>query len=205
MRTGPDPGPQNGAPLSTAPEVRTPVLDEASDALLAGRAADGDARAFAVLVRRHGGLLRGYARRVLGSAASSADDVVQEALITAWQQLPQLQDHSAVRSWLVRVTSRKAVDLLRGLKHHDDVDDVDAPAAEGAGPESMADASALAGSLHAALDALPEQQRQAWTMRELGGLSYEEVAEELGVPVSTVRGLLARARTTLMARLDDWR
>ena len=192
--------------MPTAPPARTPLLDEASDALLADRAADGDARAFAVLVRRHGGLLRGYARKVLGaSAASSSDDVVQEALIAAWQQLPQLEDRAAVRGWLVRVTSRKAIDLLRSMKQHDDVDDHDAPAPAGAGPEAVADAHALAGSLDAALAALPEQQRRAWTLRELGGLSYEEIAEELQVPVSTVRGSLARARTTLMQRLDEWR
>ena len=56
-----------------------------------------------------------------------------------------------------------------------------------------------------ALAALPEPQRRAWTLRELGGLGYEEIAEELGLPVSTVRGLLARARRTLVQQLDGWR
>lgn len=184
--------------------VRSASLDEAEDALLADRAADGDARAFAVLVRRHGGMLRAYARRLLGSNAAS-DDVVQEALITAWQQLPELRDRAAVRGWLVRVTSRKAIDVLRAQRQHADIDDHEAAAPTGAGPEAMADAGALAESLQDALQALPEPQRRVWTMRELGGLGYDEIAEELDVPVSTVRGQLARARSTLVRQLDGWR
>lgn len=188
-----------------SPFVLVPTsLAEADDALLADRAAEGDARAFAVLVRRHGGMLRAYARRVLGSNGSS-DDVVQEALITAWQQLPELRDRSAVRGWLVRVTSRKAIDVLRAQRTHGDLDDHDAAAPTGSGPESLAGASALADSLDTALQTLPEAQRRAWTLRELGGLGYDEIAEQLGVPVSTVRGQLARARASLVQQLDGWR
>ena len=191
--------------MTGSSETRASALERASDAVLADRAADGDARAFAVLVRRHGGVLRAYARRVLGGAASSSDDVVQEVLITAWQQLPQLQDRAALLAWLIRMTSRKAIDLLRGQRQHADLDDLDAPAPDGAGPEAVAGAGALAGSLKAALADLPEPQRRAWTLRELGGLGYEEIAEEMGLPVSTVRGLLARARRTLVQQLDGWR
>lgn len=57
----------------------------------------------------------------------------------------------------------------------------------------------------AALDRLPETQRRAWTLRELGGLGYDEIAAELDLPVSTVRGALARARARLITELDGWR
>lgn len=192
--------------MTGSSEVRASALERASDAVLADRAADGDARAFAVLVRRHGGVLRAYARRVLGAgASSSSDDVVQEVLITAWQQLPQLQDRAALLGWLIRMTTRKAIDLLRGQRPHDGLDDLDAPAPDSAGPEAVAGAGALAGSLRAALADLPEPQRRAWTLRELGGLGYEEIADAMGLPVSTVRGLLARARRTLVLQLDEWR
>ncbi|MFD1721320.1 RNA polymerase sigma factor [Amnibacterium endophyticum] len=184
--------------------VPASLLDEAGDALLADRAADGDARAFAVLVRRHSGMLRAYARRVLGSNAAS-DDVVQEALITAWRQLPELRDRAAVRGWLIRIVGRKAIDVLRAQRPAVDIDDHDAPAPEGGGPEGVAGANALAGSLDEALRTLPEAQRRAWTLRELGGLGYDEIATDLGLPVSTVRGLLARARTGLIQRMDGWR
>ena len=65
-------------------------LGDAADAILAARAADGDLRAFEVLVRRHGPLMRAYATRILGSNSDS-DDVVQETFITAWERLPEFR------------------------------------------------------------------------------------------------------------------
>jgi RNA polymerase sigma-70 factor (ECF subfamily) len=106
----------NGLPLAEAP-----------DGILAGRAADGDVRSFEVLVRRHGPLLRAYASRILGSAGES-DDIVQEAFITAWDQLPTVKDLDAVKSWLMRITSRKAIDRIRSRRDHAPLDEVD-PAA----------------------------------------------------------------------------
>lgn len=60
-------------------------------------------------------------------------------------------------------------------------------------------------ALGAALRELPEAQRECWVLREMGGYSYDEIAAELGVPVSTVRGLLARARGFLITRMEAWR
>jgi len=88
-------------------------LQDAGDAILAERSADGDTDAFAVLVRRHGPFLRAFAIRLLGGARADADDCVQEALIAAWHALPELQDPSRFRSWLVAIVSRKATDRLR--------------------------------------------------------------------------------------------
>lgn len=179
-------------------------LHEASDRVLADRAADGDTRAFGVLVSRYGRLLRAYATRVL-STSTHSDDIVQDALVTAWQQLDSLEDRAAVRAWLIRIVTRKALDHVRASRQHDDVDELDPPAAPASGPEGSTQAASLSAALGKALSALPPVQRQAWTLRELGGYSYDEIAQELGVPVSTVRGALSRARSRLMAELDGWR
>lgn len=182
----------------------TSRLEEAADSVLADRAADGDSRAFAVLVRRYSRLLRSYARRILGTQHSS-DDIVQEALLTAWQQLPKLEDRHAVRGWLIRITTRKALDTVRSYRQHDDIDDTDVEAPSAAGPAEVAQAAALSTSLGTALAALPTNQQQVWVLRELGEFSYDEIAVELDLPVSTVRGLLARARRTLINQMDGWR
>lgn len=182
-------------------------LDEAPDRILAGRAADGDLRAFEVLVRRHGGLMRAYALRILGSNAD-VDDVVQEAFITAWRKLPDLADLSAVKAWLMRIVNHKAIDRIRARHDDEPISDWSDQAPEAPDeldPYRRAEAGSRREMLIAVLDRLPEAQRQCWVMKEAGGLSYEEIAEELGVPPSTVRGLLVRARRRLMSEMEGWR
>lgn len=186
------------------PVVGTLDLDRAGDATLTARAADGDVKAFTVLVRRHGPVLRAYAIRVLGSATDS-DDVVQDTFVTAWDQLPKLQNTSATKSWLIRIATRKALDRLRARRDHADVDDHDVAAPDVDGPARQAESSERDIALQTALSALPEDQRRTWLLRELGGYSYAEIADELSIPASTVRGALARARKTLMTQMEGWR
>lgn len=179
-------------------------LDEADDRIVAGRAADGDTVAFAVLVRRYTPMMRAYSRRILPGAAD-VDDVVQDALITAWQQLPKLDDPGRVKSWLMRITGRKAVDRIRATRPHADIADVDAPAPEHTAPPRQAEAHAGVAALSEALHELPDAQRECWVLREVGDCTYEEIAEELGIPLSTVRGLLSRARKYIIVRMERWR
>lgn len=112
------------------------ALEEADDGLLAARAADGDVRAFEVLMRRYGRLVRVYARRVLGSSAD-VDDVAQDTFVTAWQQLPKLTDPNLVRGWLLRIASRKAIDLVRSRRYTVDVDNHEQAAMEDEQPERV--------------------------------------------------------------------
>ena len=184
-------------------QVASP-LDAAADQILADRAADGDLRAFEVLVRRYGPLMRVYATRVLGSN-DETDDVVQESFITAWQQLGTLEDGSAVKSWLMRIVSRKSIDRLRARRPHVNIDDTDAPAPESNAPHVLAEVESQAEALALVLAALPGDQRRCWTLRELAEYSYGDIAAELNLPLSTVRGLLARARKTLLRQMEDWR
>lgn len=184
-----------------------PALDVADDRTIAGRAADGDVEAFAVLVRRYTPLLRAYARRIL-SGTAHVDDIVQESFVTAWQRLPELDDMGRVRGWLMRIVSRKAIDEVRATRPHLDVDGVEGfelPARSDDRPEQSAERKAELTALADALRELPDAQRESWVLREIGGCSYDEIAEQLDQPVSTVRGLLARARKHIIVRMEEWR
>jgi len=179
------------------------ALQSASDAILAQRAADGDSAAFEVLVRRHGPYLRAFAIRLTGSAAD-ADDVVQNALITVWNQLGTLEDPSKVRSWMASILSRKATDILRSRRPSDELDE-ELPDDGESAPETRALASSRMEALSAVLAALPEGQRQCWVLKEMGGYSYDEIAERLEMSTVTVRGKLARARATVVKEMEAWR
>lgn len=179
-------------------------LEQASDSLLVDRAVDGDVRAFETLVARHLGLMRAYAWRLTGSQAD-ASDAVQNALITIWEQLPRLEDGSVAKSWMMRIVSRKSIDLIRARKPADDVDDMEHPPAHDPGPLDAATTSGAMKALSEALGRLPESQRQCWVLKEVGGESYGEIAEHLGITVTAVRGKLARARESLVVAMEGWR
>lgn len=179
-------------------------VNTADDRILAGRAADGDARAFEALVRRYGPVMRAYARRVLGST-SDVDDAVQDAFVTAWQQLPALADVGSVKSWLMRIVSRKCIDRIRVRKDHADVDDHEQTAPNASGPAQISEDRARETAVSRALSRLPEDQRHCWVLKELGEYSYEEIASDMGLPASTVRGVLSRARKNMIREMEAWR
>lgn len=180
------------------------ALELLPDGILAERAADGDADAFEVLVFRHGSLMRAYAVRVLGDHAE-AEDVVQDVLIQAWSQLNRLNDPTAVRPWLMRMVSNRAIDRIRRRKEHSEIEDWNAPAPAHQSPERVVEVRMQMTALSSVLDSLPTMQRECWMLKELGGLSYIEIAESLGIPASTVRGQLARARQTVLREMEVWR
>lgn len=181
------------------------ALAEANDRTLAGRAADGDVRSFELLIHRHGPLLRSYSQYLLGSS-DERDDVVQQAFVTAWQQLPNLADPGAVKPWLMRIVNRKCLDRIRARRPSVDLADHEAFITdEAAGPAAVTEQRALHSALRVVLAALPQSQRQSWLMKEVAGCSYDDIAEELHVPASTVRGLLTRARKALIREMEPWR
>jgi len=179
-------------------------LDDAPDGILAARAADGDTRAFEALMNRHGSLMRVYAAKILGSTAD-ADDVVQDVFIQAWGQLDRLTDVSAVRAWLMRMVGNRSIERIRRRKDHANVDDWSTPLASDETPERIVEIRLQMGALAAAVAGLPDGQRQCWVLREFGGVPYAEIAEQLGVPLSTVRGQLARARRRIIQEMEAWR
>ncbi|MCT9869847.1 RNA polymerase sigma factor [Paenarthrobacter aurescens] len=184
-------------------------LDLVPDALLAGRAADGDTAAFEALARRHGPLMRATARRLTGSLAD-ADDVVQETLVQAWKQLDGLRDPAAVRGWLLRIVGSRSIDHLRKRRNHADLSGVEDAVDASSGPKHEdPESNALNGSrveaLKAALAKLPEEQRRCWVLKEFNDQSYEEIAQTLNISPASVRGRLARARITLARTMEEWR
>lgn len=182
------------------------LLEGADDRILAGRAADGDIRAFEVLVRRFGPMLRVYAMRILGST-DEVDDVVQETFITAWRQLPELTNTAAVKGWLIQIASRKGIDRvrLRARRNAAVLEDADREPTGAPSPHDTVEGSTLQAALSVALSELPEDQRRCWVLREIGDYSYDDIAAQLDLPLSTVRGLLARARRNLAVRMEVWR
>lgn len=179
-------------------------LRAAPDGILAARAADGDVEAFEALLHRHTRIVRAFVYRIVGTL-SETDDVVQEAFLTAWRQLSTLNDPNAVKAWLMRVASREAYAHLRKRPDHDTLVGFDRAAEAGLLPEAAAIRNAQLHALSLALDALPEAQRRCWLLREVGSLSYTEIAEEMNLPLSTVRGNLSRARASITIQMAGWR
>ena len=186
------------------PETTAAQLAAVPDALLAARAGDGDTGAFEALARRHGPLMRAYARR-LTESFTDADDVVQESLVLIWSGIGELREPAAVKTWMMRITAHCAVDLLRRRRNHSNIEALAEEAGQGPTPEAAAVAEAGIAALAAALARLPEEQRRCWTLRQMGGLSYQEIAETLDISTESVRGRLARARITLTKEMEDWR
>lgn len=193
------------APSRKAAVVSIPGRDSLSDAddrTIASRAADGDIRAFEVLVRRYGSLMSAYAARIV--RPSDAEDVVQETFVTAWQELPSLENLGSVRSWLITIVTHKSIDRLRQKRDQVPIDDLEIEDPTD-GPAQTIAATSLDEALSLVLSGLPEDQRRCWVLREVSGYGYQEIAEQLDLPVSTVRGLLARTRKTLVREMEAWR
>ena len=181
-------------------------IEDWDDATLVGRSVSGDDQAFGVLVRRYQAPLYRHAWR-LTQDRRTAEDVVQEAFVTAWRRLPTLQRAESFRSWLYQITTRRSIDVVRARRPEQPVDTLAPsvePAATEAGPAARLEQRAQLADLATALQQLPVGQRAAWCLREIDELSYEEIAAALDLPVSTVRGRIARARVELAERMSAW-
>jgi RNA polymerase sigma-70 factor, ECF subfamily len=179
-------------------------LTAAGDVILVARAIDGDSLAFETLIRRYAPIMRAYAARIVGSP-TEADDVVQDSFFLAWQRLPDIRDGAAVRAWLMRIVSRQAFTHLRRRRADEPLPLATISSTDSRQPEQVAVRNAQFSALSAALDRLPDDQRQCWLLREVGELSYHEIAEELAISPASVRGKLARARASVGADMEGWR
>ncbi|GAA3753189.1 RNA polymerase sigma-70 factor (ECF subfamily) [Spinactinospora alkalitolerans] len=168
-------------------------------------AQDGDTDAFELLVRRHQDAVYRITLRILGDSGDAAD-AAQEALVTAWRQLPKLRNTATFPAWLYRIATRRALNLTRSrhpaVPIGDDEKRLPGPAA---GPEQHSVATGLREALELALAGLPPPQRTCWVLRELEGMSYDEIAEIVNATPTAVRGRIHRARTHLVEALHSWR
>lgn len=161
-------------------------------------------RALAALVAEHSDTVYRLARSIVHDAAL-ADDVVQETMVKAWRALPDF-DGPIPRAWLMKVARNTAISLLRTrreqVREATDFDDV---ASTAGGPATTAVDRAALERMWEALAELDEASRSMVVLRELNGLSYDEIAEVLDLPMATVKTRLFRARRSLQVKMEEWR
>jgi RNA polymerase sigma-70 factor (ECF subfamily) len=174
-------------------------VEEGADDELLRRSLDGDRTAFSGLVRRHQRSLYRYLLRMVG-VPDEAMDLTQEAFVRAWQALPEWEPSARFRTWLFRIGSNAALDVLRRRKTVEFVplDDAFEPVHAGPGPERQAQATQEIRQLEAALARLTPDHRQILLLREIEDMSYDEIARVLGLSEGTVKSRLARARSALI-------
>lgn len=137
---------------------------------------------------------------------SLAEDVVQETLVKAWTNLDKFRGDAPFRVWVIRIANNTAISMLR--KQRDQPTDpvtMSEVLAGGAGPDRNAEGRAMVGQLWVALDRLDPLSRAIVVLREIEGMSYEDIAEALDVALPTVKTRLFRARRELSLRLEAWR
>jgi len=175
-----------------------------SDEALLVLYANGDPQAARALTQRLAPRVFAYAMRVLSDRAE-AEDVTQEALLRLWRIAPEWrQGEAQLTTWLYRVATNLATDRLRGRKRRqaDALDDVAEPGDDQpSAVAGMIEADRMA-ALQAALDQLPDRQRQAVILRHIEGLTNPEIAQILDVGVEAVESLTARGKRALTALLS---
>lgn len=178
--------------------------DRTEEQILVMRAQRGEQDAFRVLVERYQKLVYTLALRMLNVPAD-AEDAAQEAFLSAWKALPRFRMDAKFSTWLYRLTVNAATDVLRRRrKEPDSLDDAErlVQAADSTDtPEEAAQRAERRAMVRRAIAALSENHRQILLLREVTGLSYEEIAAALELSPGTVRSRLARARKELREEL----
>lgn len=196
-------------------EVLTgPAQATDSDAILVQRTVAGDQRAYGLLVVKYQRRIQRLIARMVRDV-DLVEDIAQESFIRAYRALPQFRGDAQFYTWLYRIavnTAKKALmDLKRdplvtqsALRSGDDEDETfthEATLTSSETPEAALQAKEIANAVNGAIEALPEELRQAVTLREIEGLSYEEISVAMDCPIGTVRSRIFRAREAISARL----
>jgi len=190
------------------------MATEDTDAALVERAKRGDTRAFEMLVVKY----RRRIERLIGRMVRDVDlvqDVAQESFIRAYRALPQFRGESAFYTWLYRIAVNTAKKTLLELKRdplvtesaragRDDDDEtsrLENELSDAASPDAVLASKEIAATVNAAIEGLSDELRQAVTLREIEGLSYEEIADVMNCPIGTVRSRIFRAREAIALKL----
>lgn len=184
-------------------------MTEINEKEMIARVLTGDTEAFSELVTLYEKTVYNIALRMVGDRDDAAD-MTQEAFVKAWSNLPSFRGESKFSAWLYRITTNVCLDFLRSKSRRpqvslsaggDDEDrqlDIPDPKAV---PEELLMKKLDMEALHRGLEKLPSKHRQILVMRELGGLSYAEIAAELSLEEGTVKSRIFRARKNLCAYL----
>lgn len=196
-------------------EVNPSPGDQAmdSDAMLVERTVAGDQKAFELLVIKY----QRRIQRLIGRMVRDVDlieDIAQETFIRAYRALAQFRGEAQFYTWLYRIAVNTAKKALMDLKRNptvsensfksgddDETSQLENELTSSETPEAVLASKEIAEMVNAAMDALPEELRQAITLREIEGLSYEEIAEVMSCPIGTVRSRIFRAREAISARI----
>jgi RNA polymerase sigma-70 factor (ECF subfamily) len=187
-----------------------------TDLVLVERTVAGDQKAYELLVMKY----QRRIERLIGRMVRDSDlveDIAQETFIRAYRALSQFRGEAQFYTWLYRIavnTAKKAlVDLKRdpvvsesalkggGSDDDDETSGVENELTSAETPETVLAAKEIAATVNSAMEALPEELRQAVTLREIEGLSYEEIAEVMNCPIGTVRSRIFRAREAISAKV----
>jgi len=197
------------------PDPAPPSSD--TDTLLVQRTLAGDQRAFEMLVVKY----QRRVERLIGRMVRDTDlvqDIAQETFIRAYRALGQFRGEAQFYTWLYRIAVNTAKKQLMELKRDplvlmsamssgDDDEtsglehELNAQVADAETPEAVLASKEIAEAVNAAMEALPKELGQAITLREIEGLSYEEIAQALDCPIGTVRSRIFRAREAISARI----
>ncbi len=186
---------------------------DTSDLSLVRRVQRGDKGAFDALVLKYQHKVVKLVMRYVRNPAE-AEDVAQEAFIKAYRALPQFRGESAFYTWLYRIAintaknavvsrDRSPVEFDLDAQNSDEAYDMQGRLKDSETPEGLVLTDEIRSTVNSAIDALPEDLRTAIVLRELEGLSYEEIAAAMGCPVGTVRSRIFRAREAIDRRLRE--
>lgn len=191
-----------------------PALATDSDLLLVQRTVAGDQRAYGLLVLKYQRRIERLIGRMVRDA-ELVEDIAQETFIRAYRALHQFRGDAQFYTWLYRIavnTAKKSlVDMrrnpvisenaLRSASEDDETSVLDRELSTDETPETVMAAKEIAETVNAAMASLPEDLRQAVTLREIEGLSYEEISEAMNCPIGTVRSRIFRAREAISAKV----
>jgi len=186
---------------------------DTSDLSLVQRVQRGDKSAFDVLVRKYQHKVVKLVMRYMRDPAD-AEDVAQEAFIKAYRALPQFRGDSAFYTWLYRIAINTAKNAIVSrdrspvvydldLQNSEESYDMQGRLADTETPEALVLTEEIRTIVNRAIEALPEDLRTAIVLRELEGMSYEEIAAAMECPVGTVRSRIFRAREAIDHKLAD--
>lgn len=184
---------------------------QANDQQLVARVQKGDRRAFDLLVIKYQHRVVALVSRFIPDFAE-AQDVTQEAFIKAYRALPNFRGDSQFYTWMYRIAVNTAKNYLVSRNRRTpirdiDVDDAEFFADEGnmkdvASPDKLIARDQLQQAVFDAISALPEDLRMAITLREMDGLSYEDIAQVMNCPIGTVRSRIFRAREAIEKKMQ---
>lgn len=181
-----------------------PPSSEADETDCIARARHGDVAAFAKLVARHQDRVYRFLARMMRSQ-EDARDLTQETFLSAHQALPRWRPEARLSTWLLRIARNLALDQLRRMQRVQFVALDEALAgqlpADGPTPEAALHARQRIAALEGALARLSVEHREIVLLRDIEGLSYEEIAEVLGIGLGTVKSRIARARAGLLQHM----